>query len=64
MAIGKELIDKLMATSDGPLIGPDTLSTGLMKALKTEFKKVVIKSAPVRAGDFRAADRGEALKSF
>lgn len=33
MAIRKELIDELMATSDGPLIGPDGLSKELMKAL-------------------------------
>jgi len=33
MGIRKELIDELMATSDGPLIGPDGLSKELMKAL-------------------------------
>jgi hypothetical protein len=33
MAIRKELIDELMATSDRPLIGPDGLSKELMKAL-------------------------------
>jgi len=33
MAIRKELIEELMATSDGPLIGPDGLSKELMKAL-------------------------------
>jgi putative transposase len=33
MAIRKELIDELMATSDGPLIGPDGLSKELTKAL-------------------------------
>jgi len=33
MAIRKELIDELMATSDGPLIGPGGLSKELMKAL-------------------------------
>ena len=33
MAIRKELIDELMATSDGPLIGPDGLLKELMKAL-------------------------------
>ena len=33
MAIRKELIDELMASSDGPLIGPDGLSKELMKAL-------------------------------
>jgi len=33
MAIRKELIDELMATSDGSLIGPDGLSKELVKAL-------------------------------
>ena len=33
MAIRKELLDELMATSDGPLIGPDGLSKELTKAL-------------------------------
>jgi len=33
MAIRKELIDELLATSDGPLIGPDGLSKELTKAL-------------------------------
>jgi putative transposase len=33
MAIRKELIDELMATSEGPLIGPDGLSKELTKAL-------------------------------
>ena len=33
IAIRKELIDELMATSDGPLICPDGLSKQLMKAL-------------------------------
>jgi putative transposase len=33
MAIRKELIDELMATSDGPLIGPNGLSKELTKAL-------------------------------
>jgi hypothetical protein len=33
MAIRKELIDELMAISDGPLIGPDGLSKELTKAL-------------------------------
>ena len=33
MTIRKELIDELMATSDGPLIGPDGLSKELLKAL-------------------------------
>jgi putative transposase len=33
MAIRKELIDELLATSDGPLIGRDGLSKELMKAL-------------------------------
>ena len=33
MAIRKELIDELMATSEGPLIGPDGLSRELTKAL-------------------------------
>jgi putative transposase len=33
MAIRKELIDELMASSDGPLIGPDGLSKELTKAL-------------------------------
>ncbi len=33
MAIRKELIDELMATSDGPLIGPDGLAKELTKAL-------------------------------
>lgn len=33
MGIRKELIDELMATSDGPLIGPDGLWKELMKAL-------------------------------
>lgn len=33
MGIRKELIDELMATSDGPLIGADGLSKELMKAL-------------------------------
>ena len=33
MGIRKELIDELMATSDGPLIGSDGLSKELMKAL-------------------------------
>jgi putative transposase len=33
MAIRKELLDELMATSEGPLIGPDGLSKELTKAL-------------------------------
>ena len=33
MAIRKELIDELLATSDGPLIGREGLSKELMKAL-------------------------------
>ena len=33
MAISKQLIDELMASSDGPLIGPDGLSKELTKAL-------------------------------
>jgi putative transposase len=33
MAISKQLIDELMASSDGPLIGPDGLSKELRKAL-------------------------------
>jgi putative transposase len=33
MAIRKELIDELMASSDGPLLGPDGLSKELTKAL-------------------------------
>jgi putative transposase len=33
MAIRKELIDELLATSEGPLIGPDGLSKELTKAL-------------------------------
>jgi putative transposase len=33
MAIRKELIDELMATSNGPLIGPNGLSMELTKAL-------------------------------
>jgi putative transposase len=33
MAIRKELIDELMATSEGPLIGPNGLSKELTKAL-------------------------------
>jgi len=33
MAIRKELIDELMARSEGPLIGPDGLSKELTKAL-------------------------------
>ena len=33
MAIRKELIDELMATSEGPFIGPDGLSKELTKAM-------------------------------
>src|ERR1700734_1787687 len=33
MAIRKELIDELLASSEGPLIGPDGLSKELTKAL-------------------------------